>query len=137
MKEELRVVVPATHKLAARKQIRMEELEQERFILFNKDFALNDRIRESCKKAGFLPQVVSESSQWDFIGKMITAELGISILPYSVSKLMKEDLNAIKVVKPTIEWDLAIIWRKNHYLSYATREWLKFTQERLIEDTSN
>ncbi|MGP4060525.1 cidABC operon transcriptional activator CidR [Halobacillus sp. H74] len=137
MKEELRVVVPYTHRFADRKQIRLEELEEEQFILFNKDFALNDRIRESCKEAGFLPQVVSESSQWDFIGKMIASELGISILPYSVSNLLKEDVRAIKVVKPTIEWDLAIIWRKNHYLSYATREWLKFTQERLTESTSN
>ncbi|MFG6120135.1 cidABC operon transcriptional activator CidR [Thalassobacillus sp. B23F22_16] len=136
MKEELRVVVPPSHKLASRKQIKLEELSDESFILFNKDFALNERIRSACKEAGFLPQVVSESSQWDFIGKMITADLGISILPYSVSKLLKEDVRIIKVVKPVIEWDLAIIWRKNHYLSFATKEWLKFTQERLMEDTS-
>lgn len=136
MKEELRAVVPPSHKLAARKQIKLEELKDELFILFNKDFALNDRIRGACKEAGFIPQVVSESSQWDFIGKMITSELGISILPYSVSKLLKEDVRTIKIVKPVIEWDLAIIWRKNHYLSYATKEWLTFTQERLMQGTS-
>ncbi|MFG6115407.1 cidABC operon transcriptional activator CidR [Halobacillus sp. MO56] len=136
MKEELRAVVPPSHKLAARKQIKLEELKDELFILFNKDFALNDRIRGACKEAGFIPQVVSESSQWDFIGKMITSELGISILPYSVSKLLKEDVRTVRIVKPMIEWDLAIIWRKNHYLSYATKEWLKFTQERLIPGTS-
>ncbi|MBM7585513.1 DNA-binding transcriptional LysR family regulator [Bacillus pakistanensis] len=137
MKEELRVVVPPTHPLASRKQIKLEELKEEQFILFNKDFALNDLITGVCKKAGFLPQVISESSQWDFIGKMIKAGLGISILPYSVSMLLKEDLHKIKVVKPRIEWDLAIIWRKNHYLSYATKEWLKFTQDRLMMDSTS
>ncbi|MBD1381855.1 cidABC operon transcriptional activator CidR [Metabacillus arenae] len=135
MKEELRVVVPPSHSIASRKQIKLEELKDEQFILFNKDFALNDRIRGACKEAGFLPQVISESTQWDFIGKMIAAELGISILPHSVSMLLKEDVHTIKVVKPTIEWDLAIIWRKNHYLSYATREWLKFTQDRLTMES--
>ncbi len=137
MKEELRVVVQKNHRLVARKQIKLNELENESLILFNKDFALNDRIRGACKEAGFLPKVVSESSQWDFIGKMIEAGLGISILPTSVYKLLKEDLIAIQVVKPVIEWDLAIIWRKNQYLSYATTEWLKFTQERLIESISD
>jgi DNA-binding transcriptional LysR family regulator len=137
MKEELRVVVPRTHAFAARKQVKLRELEDEQFILFNKDFALNDRIRAACKEAGFLPKVVSESSQWDFIGKMIEAELGISILPTSVYNMLKEELIAIKVVKPVIDWDLAIIWRKNQYLSYATTEWLKFTQERLMGSISD
>jgi DNA-binding transcriptional LysR family regulator len=136
MKEELRIVVPKTHRLAGRKQVKLMELEDEQLILFNKDFALNDRIREACKEAGFLPKVVSESSQWDFIGKMIEAKLGISILPYSVYEQLKEDLVSIRVVKPVIEWDLAIIWRKNQYLSYATKEWLTFTQERLMGSIS-
>ncbi|SDJ84669.1 cidABC operon transcriptional activator CidR [Sediminibacillus albus] len=136
--EELRVVVPPTHHLASRKQIKLEELKDEQIILFNKDFALNDRISSACKEAGFLPTVVSESTQWDFIGKMIAADLGISILPYSVSQLLMEDVKTIKVISPTIEWDLAFIWRKNHYLSYATKEWLKFTQERLtVENISD
>ncbi|WP_163527161.1 cidABC operon transcriptional activator CidR [Halobacillus ihumii] len=131
MKEELKVIVPPSHRLGARKQVKLEELKDEPLILFNKDFALNDRIKEACKEAGFLPHVVSESTQWDFIGKMIAADLGISILPHSVSMLLKEDVHRIKVVKPMIEWDLALIWKKNHYQSYATKEWLKFTQERL------
>ncbi len=131
MKEELKVVLPPNHRFANRKQVKLEELHEEQFILFNKDFVLNDRITSACKEAGFVPRVVSESSQWDFIGKMITANLGISILPYSVSQLLKEEVRTVKVVKPTIEWDLAIIWRKDQYLSYATKEWLKFTQDLL------
>ncbi|UOQ45647.1 LysR family transcriptional regulator [Halobacillus salinarum] len=131
MKEELKLVVPPTHRLASRKQVKLEELEDEQFILFNKDFVINDKITTSCKEAGFIPKVVSESSQWDFIGKMIASNLGVSILPYSVSQLLKEEVCVIKVVKPTIEWDLALIWRKDHYLSYATKEWLKFIQNAL------
>ncbi|WP_082234895.1 cidABC operon transcriptional activator CidR [Halobacillus massiliensis] len=136
MKEELRVVLPPSHSLAERKQLKLEELKNEWFIMFNKDFALNDRIREACKEAGFLPNVISESSQWDFIGKMIATGLGISILPYSVAMLLKEEVRTIKVIKPAIEWDLAIIWKKNYYLSYATKEWLKFMQDRLTMDNS-
>ncbi|WP_347860852.1 LysR family transcriptional regulator [Salimicrobium sp. PL1-032A] len=137
IQEELGVVVPLSHPLAHRKRIDLHELECENFISFNKDFALHERIHDACKQAGFLPKKVSETSQWDFIGKMITAGLGIAILPYSVANLLKEDVRFIKMRNPVLEWNVALIWRKNHYLSYATREWLRFTQERLIENTSD
>ncbi|WP_076558535.1 cidABC operon transcriptional activator CidR [Salimicrobium flavidum] len=137
LQEELRVVVPPSHQLASRKRIDMKELEEELFIMFHKDFALHERIHDACRKAGFSPKTVSETSQWDFIGKMITSGLGISVLPWSVAKLLKEDVRLLKVRNPVIEWDVAIIWGKNHYLSYATREWLRFTQERLLENTSD
>ncbi|WP_079478576.1 cidABC operon transcriptional activator CidR [Halobacillus salinus] len=129
--EDLEVVLPPSHRLADRKQIRLEELADENFILFNKDFVLNDKIRSSCHEAGFTPKVISESSQWDFIGKMIAANFGISMLPKSVASLLKEEVKRVHVINPTIAWDLAIIWPKEHYISYATKEWLTYTQNRL------
>ncbi|KHE68023.1 LysR substrate-binding domain-containing protein, partial [Halobacillus sp. BBL2006] len=95
-----------------------------------------DRITHACKEAGFLPKVISKSSQWDFIGKMITSNLGISILPKSVANLLKEVVKAIKVTQPTVEWELAIIWPKERYLSYATKEWLTYIQERLTDHSA-
>ncbi|SIS46749.1 LysR family transcriptional regulator [Salimicrobium salexigens] len=136
IKEELRAVLPASHPLAGRRRIDLKELENDDFITFNRDFALYERIHDACLSAGFVPKTISETSQWDFIGKMITSGLGISILPYSVANLLKEDLRLVKIRNPSLEWNVGLIWRKNHYLSYATREWLRFTQERLIENSS-
>ncbi|SFJ52490.1 DNA-binding transcriptional regulator, LysR family [Halobacillus dabanensis] len=136
LSEELEVVLPPAHPLAGRKQIRLEELKDDSFILFNKDFVLNDRITSSCKEAGFIPKVISESSQWDFIGKMIASNLGISILPKSVARLLKEDVKKVRVIKPAIAWELALIWPKDQYISYATKEWLAYTQDRLSTEGS-
>ncbi|WP_226580914.1 cidABC operon transcriptional activator CidR [Halobacillus litoralis] len=131
LKEELVAVLPTAHPLAGQEEIHLEQLKHDSFILFNKDFVLNDRIISTCKKAGFLPNVISESSQWDFIGKMIASNFGISLLPKSVAGLLKEDVRTTKVAEPSVAWELAIIWPKEQYISYAAKEWLTYTQNRL------
>lgn len=57
MQESLRVVFPRKHPLSYRKQVSLSELEDEAFILFNKDFALNDLIMNACKDIGFLQEL--------------------------------------------------------------------------------
>lgn len=126
MEEDLMLVLPRSHRLANKTEIHLSELAAESFILFNKDFVLNDRIVSSCNLAGFHPHVISESSQWSFIEEMVASELGISLLPESICRHLNDHVRAVKVVSPSINWNLAIIWRKNQYLSYAAKEWLQF-----------
>ncbi|OES45142.1 cidABC operon transcriptional activator CidR [Domibacillus iocasae] len=129
MEEDLMLILPISHPLAKRAEVDLAELSSESFILFNKDFALNDRIISSCNNAGFHPHVISESSQWSFIEEMVASKLGISLLPESICRHLHDHVCAVKVVNPSINWHLAIIWGKNQYLSYAAKEWLHFTKE--------
>ncbi|MCD7036691.1 LysR family transcriptional regulator [Metabacillus sp. GX 13764] len=127
--EDFKLIVHPGHHLADKEQVNLEELKNESFILFNKDFALHDRILSSCISAGFTPRIISETSQWDFIAEMVACKLGVTLLPASICNHLTTKVKAIKVVNPSISWKLAIIWRKDHYLSYAAREWLSFTKE--------
>lgn len=129
LKEDLKLVIHHSHPLAHREEIQLAELRNESFILFNKDFVLNDRIISACKGVGFEPHVISESSQWAFIEEMVAAKLGVSLLPESICKQLGTEVKAVKIVNPSIYWHLAIIWAKNHYLSYAAKEWLRFMKE--------
>jgi DNA-binding transcriptional LysR family regulator len=129
IEEDLMLILPRSHALADRDEIHLSELAAESFILFHKDFVLNDRIISSCNAAGFQPHVISESSQWSFIEEMVASKLGISLLPQSICRHLHDHVRAVKVIHPSISWNLAIIWRKNQYLSYAAKEWLHFTKE--------
>ena len=42
---------------------------------------LYDRIKIRCNEAGFEPNIICTSSQWDFIAEMVALNQGISILP--------------------------------------------------------
>jgi DNA-binding transcriptional LysR family regulator len=129
VEDQLKVIMPPTHKRAQQKQIELIELKDERFILFNSDFTLHDRIITACRSVGFDPHIVYESSQWDFIGEMVGAELGIAMLPNTICQLLKPDkVRAVSLINPTIPWQLMMVWRKDGYLSLAAREWIHFTK---------
>ena len=74
-KEDLRVVLHREHPLAYKTKIKMEELAEENFILFNEDFYLNDKIIENAKNAGFVPNMASQISQWNVIENLIINKL--------------------------------------------------------------
>jgi DNA-binding transcriptional LysR family regulator len=130
VERRLSLIVNTKHPLAEKENISLAELKNERFILFKEGFSLYDRVREACIREGFEPQVAYESSQWDFIGEMVAADLGIALLPDMVcSKIDSKQIRIIPTLLPQINWDLALIWRKNHYLSHAAKAWIKFMGE--------
>ncbi|WP_442604101.1 LysR family transcriptional regulator [Paenibacillus sp. KN14-4R] len=134
-KENLMVLAHPSHSIANRPILELHELKEEPFILLSEDFALHDIILNLCAHIGFTPEVVCKSSQWDFIGKMVSAELGISFLPETICGLVeKENVNIIPLVNPSIPWHLGLIWGKDRYLSYAAKEFIQVTRSMLQEE---
>jgi DNA-binding transcriptional LysR family regulator len=131
MKEDLKLVLHPSHPLAERETVDLAELANESFILFNKDFVLNDRIIYSCNKVGFNPHVISESSQRSFIEEMVANKFGVSLLPSSICHNLHKNVKSLNIVNPSISWNLAVIWAKNGYFSFAAKEWLQFSKEEL------
>jgi DNA-binding transcriptional LysR family regulator len=132
--DRLKVVLHPSHPLAANKQITLNELAHDRFIMFNSDFALHDRIINECLSIGFDPHIVYESSQWDFIGEMVAENLGIAMLPDRIcQQLDTSKVSTVSLLDPIIPWRLAMVWKRTGYLSLATREWISFNKERFAK----
>ena len=132
-KEDLRVVLHREHPLAYKTKIKMEELAEENFILFNEDFYLNDKIIENAKNAGFVPNMASQISQWSVIENLIINKLGITILPATISELLNDDVKMIQLENANTEWELGVVWKKDKRLSHATNKWIEFLKEKLTE----
>ncbi len=130
VEDRLNVLLHPAHRLASRKQIELAELKGEQFILFNSDFALHDRILQECRNMGFKPHVAYKSTQWDFIGEMVGAGLGVAMLPDTICRSLNPDkVRAVPLMRPVIPWHLAMAWRREGYLSVAAREWIQFTRQ--------
>lgn len=109
--------------------IRYRDLKEESFILFQEDFSLYDFIIKRCMENNFEPHVICHSSQRDFIVEMVVSKLGITFFPEIVcSRIHKPEIKFIALEKPEIFLNLLVVWRKNRYLSYASREWIKFVE---------
>lgn len=89
-KDELRVVLPSGHALAARKgRIPVGALAGEPFILFPRGIGcgLYDHVMGLCNSAGFVPQVVQEAQEGPTIVGLVAAGVGLSLLPDAYAKV--------------------------------------------------
>src|SRR5512145_2558013 len=96
MRDVLRAVVHPRSPLARRRSVALRDLERVPFVLYREDFALHGHILEACRRAGFSPQVASESSQWDFMAAMVAADVGAALLPKTICRRL--DAARVKVL---------------------------------------
>lgn len=123
---ELSLFVHHTHPLAQKKTVEMKELQNETFILLKQQL-YHDFIIQECLRAGFHPEVDYVISEWAFISEMIGENLGISIFPQPVSKIINNELiKAIPIVNPKIPWNLGLITKKRKHATPAVREFIKY-----------
>lgn len=126
IQDEFVLFLHKDHKLAQRSTISLNELKDEKFILFTKDFTLHDFIIQACEKDGFTPSISYQSSQWDLIIELVSSKLGITLLPKSIyHKQNNENIKIVRIEKPTLYWKLGIITKKEAYHSFALKEFLK------------
>ncbi|QOV11988.1 LysR family transcriptional regulator [Viridibacillus arvi] len=113
------------HRLAHKKNIKLKELEDEKFIIFTEDFALHDIIIQACETAGFTPNIALKSSQWDVMIEVVASKLGITLLPNSIFyKQTNKNVKIIPIEEPDLFWNLGVITKKNSHNSLALRELL-------------
>jgi DNA-binding transcriptional LysR family regulator len=111
--------------------VALRDLERIPFVLYRADFALHGHILEACRRAGFTPQVASESSQWDFMAAMVAADVGVALLPRTVcERLDRSRVRVVPLRDPVLRWDLALIWRRDRHLAPAARAFVEVVRRR-------
>ena len=132
--EPLDALLPANHPLADGGSVRLEQLAETPFLLYQRSFVLNDRVVQACQQMGFTPKEGGRSGQSDFLVALVAAGQGVVLLPSVVAReLVRPDVIRLKLIAPdTLRWDIAFIWREGAYLSRAAQAWLELLRERSI-----
>ena len=131
---EIVVLVHESHPLASRDDIRFEELGGEPLIILDETFPLHRRILTMCSRCAIEPNIICKCSTWDFILDMVDRNQGISILPRPI--LEPEKLTHIKVLpisEPKFPWNIALITKKNKYISKACKQLVEYARDMHIE----
>src|SRR5512137_1411308 len=132
VRDQLRAVLHPDHPLARRRAVTLRELAGTPFVLYRPEFALHGHILEACRRIGFQPTVVAESSHWDFIVAMVAADIGLALLPVTVCRLLdRRQVRSVRLSEPVIPWDAALVWRRDGQRSPATRAWIELARRRL------
>ncbi|HXZ11983.1 MAG TPA: LysR family transcriptional regulator [Candidatus Sulfotelmatobacter sp.] len=81
LQEDLYAVLPKSHPLARRPSVSLGQLEGEPFLLLRDGHCFRETALGACKRAHLNPQVVFESGQFSSILSMVSAGLGVSVVP--------------------------------------------------------
>ncbi|SFN30804.1 transcriptional regulator [Pseudonocardia ammonioxydans] len=79
--EELRLVVPAGHRLAGRPAVDLAEVADEPFLLFARGYGLHGTVEAWCEQAGFRPRRAFEGGETGTLRGLAGAGLGVALLP--------------------------------------------------------
>ncbi|MFE4836006.1 LysR substrate-binding domain-containing protein [Arthrobacter sp. NPDC056691] len=114
VEEHLVMAVPASHRLASREDIRIEELAGEPFVALppHEGSVLGDRLRRLSLGAGFDPDIVQRApDSWTAMA-LVGAEVGCSLTVSSVAENVTDPhVRFIRVLDETLPIYLRMAWR--------------------------
>jgi DNA-binding transcriptional LysR family regulator len=119
LSEPLLAALPTRHPLAQRRgPIRLSALALSPFIMFPRIMApgLYDAIVAFCRSAGFSPRIEQEAVQMQTIISLVSAELGVALIPASLENLRRTGViyKPLRETSPQVQTALA--WRKSDTL---------------------
>ncbi|WP_026674935.1 LysR family transcriptional regulator [Alkalihalobacterium bogoriense] len=115
--EKMVALVPINHHLAREPVLKLKQLKGESFILLPEKMKLREMITSACREQGFNPNVAFEGDDVDALKGLVSAGLGISVLPDStVLENFPRATVKIPIVDPVVPRTVGIITAKDRKL---------------------
>jgi DNA-binding transcriptional LysR family regulator len=108
--QRLALVVPAGHRLAGRRRIRLAEAADEEFVGLERGYGLRRITDDWCRQAGFTPRLAFEGEEIDTVLGLVAAGLGVALLPAEPAT-ERPDVVELAVTAPRTGRTLALAWR--------------------------
>ncbi|MDI2130954.1 LysR family transcriptional regulator [Yinghuangia seranimata] len=107
--QRLYLVVPADHRLAGRRRVRLAEAAGEPFVCMGPGYGLRRITDALCAEAGFVPQVAFEGEEADTLRGLVAAGLGVALLP-APDEGGRAGTVHLEVTEPRAYRTLALSW---------------------------
>lgn len=131
--DEVQVVVPETHPFAKREFIPIEDLRDVSIITYNSNATLHNTFIQMCQDHGFLPNLACQSLMPNFILDTISYGRCVGVIPAPMCKQFQSEGLVAVPIEPRFPWVIALITKKDHYLSHAAQSFLLFAQKHFKE----
>jgi LysR family transcriptional activator of glutamate synthase operon len=130
--QPLALAVPAEHRLAARRQIRLADLGDAEFIVMHSGFGMRRIFDELCAAANVRPRIAFESSDLVTVAGLVAAGLGVAVLPLQDPIPAAGSLSGLVTVPLAdagASRDVGLIWSATAPPSDAVRRFRDFTED--------
>ncbi|MGQ0702170.1 MAG: LysR substrate-binding domain-containing protein [Gemmatimonadales bacterium] len=122
-RDQLLVALPGGHPLAARSTIPLGLLAEENWVLFPRELRTVhvELVLAACRQAGFVPRIVQEASQVHTIAGLVSAGVGLTLLPRAMAAAPRAGVVYRPLAGPAPELLLHVIWRQGDLPPPAAR----------------
>lgn len=120
IREPFFAVVPLRHRLASRRVLGLQEIKSEPFLLLKEGHCFRDSTIQACRRSRMQPNVVFESGQFSSILAMVSAGMGVSVVP----AMAVEKHNGCKFIRIRDERSsrrVGLVQLKGHFPTRAHR----------------
>jgi DNA-binding transcriptional LysR family regulator len=116
VREPLLVAMAREHRLAGHRTVALRALAREPFIMVARGAApgLHNQIVALCSAAGFNPAIAQEAAEISTIVSLVSAGLGVAIVPASVRNLQRERVTYHPLRPANAMTEMALAYEKNN-----------------------
>ncbi|WP_100523454.1 LysR family transcriptional regulator [Mycobacteroides abscessus] len=108
--ERIVALLPVSHALAGQSSVCLSELKDDSFILFPKGFILREMVVNAFKDLGYSPQVSFEGEDIDAIKGLVSAGLGITLIPeVTLVDGLPRSTVKLPISEPKVERNVGVI----------------------------
>ncbi|MDV8066846.1 MULTISPECIES: LysR family transcriptional regulator [Rhodococcus] len=127
--QKLALAVPLGHRFADLPEVDLADAAGEQFIGMQLDFGMRRILDEMCAAAGFTPDFVFESSELATVGGLVSASLGVAVMPIQDPPIWAEGIVFVPLAGATRK--IGLVWTENRELSRPARDFRDFVRENM------
>lgn len=128
VKDEVHALLRCDHPLANMEFVDICQLKGTEIITYNKTNTLYNTFMQMCHDKGFSPTIVFQSMMPNFILDTIAYGSCVGIYPAPILHRFRHPALVSIPLRPHFPWEIALITKKDRYLSHAARSFLSFCQ---------
>ena len=130
IKNQIVACVNSSHPWAVRNYINIRDFKDIPFITFNSTFNVHTQLMKRFKEEKIYPNILLTSTSCQFLYQYAYQSGNILVLPRPMIEMYcrNDDIRMIPF-KPSFSWELCLIFRKNIFLSTASKALISFIQE--------
>jgi LysR family transcriptional activator of glutamate synthase operon len=123
--EPLVCVMSTMHRLADRPALSVDELRGDTFVMFARSATVRRKLDDAAREHGFVPDVGFETSDVTRVRALVSAGLGVAILPRSDAETRGPRVRIVPLTDPGFVHSVSVTWRKARRHSPAARAFLE------------
>jgi DNA-binding transcriptional LysR family regulator len=115
-REPFVLLVPASHPLAHKKDLKLSDCQNEDFVMYSRKMApgFHDQIMSMLHRSGLTPHVVQEAAEMYTLISLVATGLGLAVAPASIGLHHADNVVVRELTHEEARSEIAIAWNINH-----------------------